>query len=108
MRNKKLLLEYLSLILDKKVSTDDTVFLFKNYVKPIGEFMGSNYGFSFAGGKIKYLYFLIYISFGAFIDLIIWAILKNPVYIFTLLLLIYSVIKVFIKSQKGKLYGPNF
>lgn len=107
-RNKSLILEYLNLIINKKVSEADSTFLFKNYIKIIGEFMNRNFGFSFAGGKIKYFLFLIYATVGAIFDVLFWFLFDHPIYIFTLLFLIYSIVRTYIKFRNNKLYGPNF
>ena len=107
-RNQELILEYLDLIIDKKVSSEDSVSLFKNYIEKIGEFMNRNFGFSFAGGKLKYLRFLIYATFGAVIDLLIWFFTNNLSYYFTVAVLLFSIIRTYNKFKNNKLYGPNF
>ena len=107
-RNQELILEYLDLVIDKKVSSDDSTFLFKSYIKKIGEFINANFGFSFAGGKLKYLRFLIYATFGALIDASIWIFSNNTTYYFTIMFLLYSIIRTYIKFKNNKLYGPNF
>lgn len=107
-RNQELILEYLDLIIDKKVSSDDSVSLFKNYIEKIGEFMNRNFGFSFAGGKLKFLRFLISATIGAVIDLSIWVFTDNLSCYFTIAVLLYSIIRAYIKLKNNKLFGPNF
>lgn len=110
-RNKELLIKYLSLIESEGVNNLESKSLYKEYIEPVGEFMNRNYGFSFAGGIFLYFHFLIYITIGIFIDTIFWFILKEPILIigfFTVILFTYSIIKIYIKAKKGKLYGPNF
>lgn len=108
-RNREMILEYLDRIIEGEVGTDDSIFLFKKYIKAIGEFMNRNYGFSFAGGKIKYLLFLIYATVGAIIDIAVLFLFDiSTYYVFTLFFLIYSVVRTYIKFKRKKVYGPNF
>ena len=107
-RNQELINEYLDLIIDKRVSTEDSIYLFKKYIKEIGEFMNRNYGLSFAGGKIKYLIFLVYATIGLILDLVFWAVFDHTIYAFTIVLLAYILIKNFRQHKNGKVYGPNY
>lgn len=108
-RNREMIQDYLDMILEGEVGKDDSTFLFKKYIKVIGEFMNRNYGFSFAGGKIKYFLFLIYATVGVVVDMIFWFLLNiSTNYIFTLVFLVYSIVRTSIKYRKKKVYGPNF
>ncbi|TDQ28135.1 hypothetical protein [Zeaxanthinibacter enoshimensis] len=107
-RNQNLIKEYLDLIIDEKVSAEDSIYLFKKYITVIGEFMNRHYGLSFAGGKIKYLIYLAYATVGMILDFILWILFDNTIYAFTIVMLAYILVMNFRQHKKGKIYGPNY
>jgi len=107
-RNKELILDYLKKIENEENPKEKSMELFKNEVKVIGEFMNRNFGFVFAGGKIKYFVFLIWMTCGAFIDFVLMLTSKYSSYYFIIGLLILSISRNVLKSKQKKVYGPNY
>lgn len=73
--------------------------------------MHQHYVFSFSAGSYKALYFLIYIVLGIAIGLITYVIISTSKLIilyYIVFLMIYAILKKYYKTNKRRIYGPNY
>lgn len=105
---QKQVLAYIDLILASEVSVEDSEILFKKYINVIGTYMSKNFGFIFAGGKIRYFFVFTNIVVGLAVDLVISFVFDEVIWVFTAFFVIYAVFKIAVKQKNKKIYGPNY
>lgn len=107
-RKKELLNDYLNNLnknskIDEQISNE----YFHDFIRPLGNYMSSYYGFSFVGGGVTKLILLIIITISLVIDYSIYFLTDHIIY-FTILSVTIFIVRRILKFKQRKIFGYRY
>ncbi len=107
-RKKELLNDYLiSLNKNPKIDEEISKEYFHDFIKPLGNYMSSYYGFSLVGGGVTKLILLIIITISLVIDYSIYFLTDQIIY-FTILSVVIFTVRRILKFKQRKIFGYRY
>lgn len=107
-RKKELLLDYLiKLNNNSEINDEISEEYFQDFIKPLGTYMNSYYGFSFIGGGATIVQIMVIITITLIIDYLIYFIF-DQVFYFTILSMVIFIIRKIRKLKQNKVFGYKY